>query len=217
MDAATTGEGRVLSPVTPYQEAWRLFVSHGLFGVPLGKIDYLPDGKKKINPLVDWRKDGFYDGPRDDAELERAWAGHENAPGLGVFVGKRAGIVALDPDTPEAEEYVQRHGVGRTASFRSRRGIKRLIRYPDGVELSTGHLRKGLELRAEWLVIVPPTPDYEYLPSSTIDEAGFAALPDWARRNGSGRPKVMVRLGTELPPGQAHDEMLRIVGKLAPS
>jgi hypothetical protein len=202
--------------MTAYQEAWALFAHHGLFGVPT-RVTRLPNGRKKVENLVDWRAGGFYDGQRDAGELERAWAGHEDATALAIFVGKRAGVVALDPDTPEAEEYVRRHGVPRTASFRSLRGVKRLFRYPEGVELSTGHLVDGLELRADYLLFVPPTPGYEWLPSATIDEAGLAPLPDWARRNGRRKPPVEIRLGPDLPPGEAHDATARTIGKLARS
>src|SRR5262245_39798040 len=64
---------------------------------------------------------------------------------------------------------------------------------------------------------MPPTQGYEYLPSGTIEEAGFGVLPEWARRNGTRPKKTKIELGPELPPGKAHNEMLRIVGKLARS
>jgi hypothetical protein len=126
-------------------------------------------------------------------------------------------VRTLDPDTDEAEEYVRARGLPRTTSFRSRRGVKRLFRYPGDAELTTGHLTDGLELRAEHLLIVPPTEGYEYLPSATIDKAGLGILPGWARRNGARRPKTTIVLGPDIPPGQAHQEMTRIIGKLARS
>ena len=52
--------------------------------------------------------------------LERAWNKHKDAPGLGIFVGERADLVALDPDTEEAEEYVRAHKVPRTRSISAR-------------------------------------------------------------------------------------------------
>lgn len=194
-----------------YAEAWRLFVHHGLFGVPVS-VTYA-DGKKDILGLVQWRE-RFYDGSRDAAALEQAWDGHEDAPGLAIFVGERAGFVAIDPDTDDAEDYVRKHGVPRTPSFRSRRGIKRLFRYPTNANLRTGHIADGLELRAEWLLIVPPTEGYAWLPSLALEDVEVAELPDWARLNGH-RTKTKIVTAAEIPPGEAHDTITRIVGKLA--
>jgi hypothetical protein len=195
-------------------EAWRFFTKFGWFGVPI-VVTPLPNEKKKIAGLVDWRV-GYYDGPRDDAEMERAWRGHEDALGLGIFVGARSGVCAIDPDTDAAEEYIRKRGHPRTASFRSRRGVKRLFRYPKGGELRTGHIVDGLELRADMLLIVPPTPGYDWLPSADVEEAGLAPLPGWAKLNGKPRrEQITIQTGTDMPAGAAHEQTLRIVGKLA--
>jgi hypothetical protein len=152
-----------------------------------------------------------------DVAFADLWDENADAPALALVCGHRFGVVALDADTPEAETYVLERKVPRTPAWRSTRGPHWLFR-PGEDELTSGALRPGLDLLAEsHLALIPPTPGREWLPSQAIDDVPIAALPEWVRATAkvrAARPKVEVQAGPDLPPGEAHDRMVSILGRL---
>jgi hypothetical protein len=207
----------VTSVTTARGEAWRLLANVGWFAIPV-RVDRRPDGTKDVRPLVRWGS--FADGSWDEAALERAWAGHEDAPGLAVLTGVRAGIFAADADSPQAEERLLRD-VPRSPSFRSRRGIKVILRYPSGghVPHGAGVLGEHLDVISDGgLLVLPPTGGYDWLPSASAFDVPPAEAPGWIlralqERTRERREPVAVG-GGPIQEGERNATLTRICGKL---
>jgi P4 family phage/plasmid primase-like protien len=72
-------------------------------------------------------------------------------------------------------------------------------------------------LAEDKLALIPPTPGRTWLPSQSIDDVPLAPLPEWARTAAkvkAKRPAVAVQPGLEFPPGEAHDRMVSMLGRL---
>ena len=147
------------APVAPFsasaETAWALWVHHGLFTIPL-RIDRWADDagieRKKLQPLVRYASPD--DLALDDDTLERIWLEHADAPGIGLLLA-RQGLVALDTDTPDADEWVRARKLDRTPTIRSRRGSKWILR--GTAEQSASVLHPDVDVAIS-LVPLPPTP-----------------------------------------------------------
>ncbi len=206
-----------VKPGPAHGESWSLFARLGWFAVPV-RVDRRPDGSKDIQPLVRWRE--LADGPRDEGGLERAWAGQKSASGLAVLTGERAGIFAVDADSPEAEERLLRD-LPRTPSFRSRRGLKAIFRYPAGerVPHGAGVLGTSLDTISDGgLLVVPPTPGYEWLPSLGPSDVPVAEPPAWIRRAAADREREhrqpVAVTDAPIVEGERNATLARIAGAL---
>lgn len=147
------------------------------------------------------------------SQLERPQWGEvsqmfDRVPGanIALVLGPTSGgLMAIDPDRPQAEEYLQARGLPPTVSFRSTRGIKRLYRLrPEHYDLA--HTRtpiSKLEFRWNVVVIIPPSirPEdktlYEWLPGMSPFEMEIAFAPEWV---------VEIMTTGPRPPGPAHRE-----------
>jgi P4 family phage/plasmid primase-like protien len=185
---------------------------HGLYSVPVRVEGEGAD--KRVLPLGQW---SLYLNGKDpeDAFLE-IWDQNTEAPGLALVCGSRFGIVTLDADTPEAETLVLGRKVARTPAWRSIRGPHWLFRCTDA--LTSGAIAPGLDLLAEFkLALIPPTPGRMWLPAQSIHDVPVASIPDWVRAAAkvrSPREVAEVVAGPDLPPGQAHERMVSILGRL---
>jgi Bifunctional DNA primase/polymerase, N-terminal len=111
-----------------YGAGLQLYMSHGLLSVP-ARVERHPDGTKRVQPLAKYAH--LWDVEPSDAVMDELWADHEDAPGLGILLTERNRLIAVDPDTPEAEDWAsQLLGRARVPSFRSLRGTKRIFRAP---------------------------------------------------------------------------------------
>jgi P4 family phage/plasmid primase-like protien len=195
-----------------YTEAQRLRDVHALYCVPV-KVEG-EGASKRVLPRGEWSV--YLNGKDPDDAFAELWNQNTDAPALALLCGRRFGVIALDADTTEAETYVLERKVPRTPVWRSARGPHWLFR-PGNRELtSTSGLVPGLDLLAESkLALIPPTPGRTWLPSASIDEVPIALAPDWLVTQAKvKRPRVTVVPGRELPPGEAHDRMVSILGRL---
>jgi hypothetical protein len=157
--------------------------------------------------------------PQFSVELfEQLWAGHEDAPGLGVLWPED--VVELEADSDDGAEWIRKRKPPRTPTFNSRRGPHYLLR-GNGGELNP-HPADGVEVLSrdsgKRLLVLPPTPPKEYLPSLALGAVDLVRIPPafCVRVSPGGkRPRIPVELGPDLPPREAHERMLSIVGRLA--
>src|SRR5262245_31038666 len=195
-----------------YVEAVRLRDVHGLYSVPIRVEGEGAD--KRVLPLGQWSL--CLNGQDPEDAFVEIWDENTEAPGLALVCGSRFGIVALDADTPEAEALVLARKVARTPVWRSTRGPHWLLRCTD--VLTPGAIAPGLDLLAESkLALIPPTPGREWLPAQSVDDVPLALMPDWVRAAAKVKAKraaVGVVAGPDLPPGEAHDRMVSILGRL---
>jgi hypothetical protein len=196
-----------------YAEAIRLRDVHQLYTVPVRVQGEGAD--KSVLPLGPWSL--YLNGKDPEDAFVEIWDEHTDAPALALVCGSRFGVVALDSDTAEAEGYVLERKVPRTPTWRSTRGLHWLFR-PGKDELMSGVLRPGLDLLAESkLALIPPTPGRLWTPSASVDDVPIAALPEWVRASAKvrrSRGSVTVQPGPDLPPGEAHERMVSMIGKL---
>ena len=200
-----------------FTEAWRLLQQHSLVTVPL-VITRDSAGKKQLQPLP---KFGHLWDAEPTAAVDELWGGREDAPGLAVLLTKHSAMFALDTDSAEATDWAfELLGRTRTPTIASRRGFKWLLQL-DGLDLSSssGAVRADVDIKApNALVVIPPTDGYAWQASLSFDDVPLAPVPEGLEkilRRQKSRPRVRVELGADIPPGEAHDTMLRIIGKLA--
>jgi putative DNA primase/helicase len=196
-----------------YAEAVRLRDVHQLYTAPVRVEGEGAD--KSVLPLGPWSL--YLNGKDPEDAFVEIWDEHTDAHALALVCGSRFGVVALDADTAEAEGYVLERKVPRTPTWRSTRGLHWLFR-PGSDELTSGALRPGLDLLAESkLALIPPTPGRLWTPSASVDDVPIAALPEWVRASAKvrrSRGSAVVQPGPELPPGEAHERMVSMIGKL---
>jgi D5 N terminal like len=195
-----------------YAEASRLRDVHELYTVPV-RVEG-EGASKRVLPLGPWSL--FLNGKDPDDAFAEIWDENTDAPALALVCGSAFGIVALDADTPDAEALVYKRKVPRTPAWRSARGPHWLLRCTDA--LTSGAIAPGLDLLAESkLALIPPTPGRTWLLAQSIDDVPMAPIPDWARAAAKVRAKraaVEVVAGPDLPPGEAHERMVSILGRL---
>jgi P4 family phage/plasmid primase-like protien len=195
-----------------YTEAQRLRDVHTLYCAPV-RVEG-EGASKRVLPLGEWSV--YLNGKDPDEAFAELWDQNTDAPALAIVCGRRFGVIALDADTPEAETYVLERRVPRTPAWRSARGPHWLFRPGDCELTSTSGLVPGLDLLAESkLALIPPTRGRTWLPSASIDDVPIALVPDWLVTQAKvKRPRVAVVPGRELPPGEAHERMVSILGRL---
>jgi P4 family phage/plasmid primase-like protien len=199
--------------VSAQAEAIRLGERFGWVCLPLVRSSA---GRKWVPPL----KYADLRGERFSLELhERLWRGHEQASGLGAVWPE--GIVEAEADSEAGAEWLRSRKLPRTPTFGSRRGPHYLFRgNGSGLNKAPAPGVEVLSAEGKALLVLPPTPPKEWLPSLSPFVVEIAPLPPSLRaaaRAGGGekRAKVPIQLGPALPPGEAHDRMLSIVGRLA--
>lgn len=157
------------------ETAWSLWVKHGIFTIPVS-VTRNESGEKSVRPFVRWVEDYDLRDPANqtDENLEKVWDGHEDAPGIAAVIPP--GHACVDPDTPEALEYVHTLDVGHVPSWESLRGTKYLFQTHLAPAKITFSPRPGLEVRCPGsLLILPPTPGWSYLPGHAILD--YAHIP----------------------------------------
>ena len=195
-----------------YAEALRLRDVHELYTVPV-RVEG-EGASKRVLPLGEWSV--FLNGKDPDDAFAEIWDPNTDAPALALVCGRRFGVIALDADTSEAEACVLERKVPRTPAWRSTRGPHWLFRPGERELTSASGLVPGLDLLAESkLALIPPTPGRTWLPAASIDDVPIAPAPDWLlTRARPKRARATVEVGPDLPPGEAHDRMVSILGKL---
>jgi hypothetical protein len=130
-------------------------------------------------------------------------------------------VVQVEADTDDGADWIRKRKPPRTPTFSSRRGPHYLFR-GNGTSLNA-RPADGVEVLSrdsgKRMLVLPPTPPKSWLPSLSPWDVDLVTLPPAfaLRASSNGARKTAIVLGPDLPPGQAHLEMTRIVGKLAPA
>lgn len=148
---------------------------------------------------------------------EQLWDGHDEAPGLGALWPED--VVEVEADSDEGTEWIRARKPPRTPAFASRRGPHYLFRATE--EHASTRPHPGVEVLSreagKRLLVLPPTPPKAWMPSLSPYEVELVPLPPAfavrVQSNGQ-REKVRVRRASEIPPGEAHDRMISMLGKL---
>jgi hypothetical protein len=129
-------------------------------------------------------KQGFKDATTDPDQIH-AWWGRNPRYNIGIATGAVSGIVVIDTDNPEAEEYVQLQGDAPTLMQATAHGRHRLYQHPGGEIRNRAALHGvvGLDVRGDggYIVVAPSVH-----PSGTVyaweNDNDLAPLPAWVTR-----------------------------------
>lgn len=139
-------------PTTPLEAALSLAAA----GLPVFPSN--PEGTfgkdKKTGEVIDISKKPAisrwqFQATTDPVQVRRWWGAGGRYSGCGVSIGLRlAGLVAVDPDTPEAAEILAEHGDALAVAFAiaSAKGAKMLYRRPDRLADQNGAKVKAAAL-----------------------------------------------------------------------
>jgi P4 family phage/plasmid primase-like protien len=193
-----------------YVEAIRLGEAVGWLCLPLMKR---PDGR--------WVPPYAYAHLMDErfslALVEQLWDGHQDAEGIGALWP--VDVIEVEADSDDGTEWIRRRKPPRTPAFDSRRGPHYLFR-ATGARAST-RPHPGVEVLSrdggKRLLVLPPTPPKKWMPSLSPFEVEIVPLPPSfaVHASANGHKRVRIQAGPDLPPGEAHERMLAIVGRLA--
>lgn len=164
-----------------YETAWGLLARHGRMSVPVEV--HRADGKKRVRPRVPFPH-LWNEAPAAEI-LEQTWAGNEDSNGIAMLLDERAGLLAVDTDSPEATSWaIEQFRRCRTPWFQSARGRKWLFRLPAfEVRSSASKLHSAVDVRApNSALVIPPTPGYRWVPTYSLEDIPIAPCPEHLRK-----------------------------------
>jgi hypothetical protein len=148
-----------------------------------------------------------------DEETIRAWWERNPRYNIGIATGAVSGIVVVDTDNPEAEEYVQLQGDTPTRQQTTAKGRHRLYRHPgtDTRNTTALHGVAGLDVRGDGGYIVAAPSVH---PSGVVyeweNDADLAPLPAWVTRKREREQTTAAGAGN----GQDHYAEQALAGEL---
>ena len=160
-------------------------IDRGLSVVPI------PPGQKYPRGMASWRD--YQSRIMSHDEAEQWWTTNPDW-GIAVITGAVSGLMALDADTQEAQDWLIKKGLASPVCVKTKRGwhhwyaydVDNLIPTKAGIEIfdDDGEAINGLDGRGEGgLLLMPPTPNYEWklAPGADLDELpvfrGFPPKP----------------------------------------
>lgn len=180
------------------------------------------DGQKV--PLIrDWRNAAT----NDEEQIRRCWKRWPDA-NVGILLGLRGGLAALDVDGPQGRELLAnltaQHGaLPRTQVSRSHRGLRYLFRTPPGVVVRKKTLGPQIELLGEgqWLAMPPSVhPSGKRYKWARGTSAHPAELPGWlvklASADAPHKPATPagVAAGKLTPEGERNSTLTSLAGTM---
>lgn len=154
-------------PVIPFQ-----FVKD--LDVKQGKLTY---DKRPLAPWLVYRKEL----PTKETVIEW-WEEKYPEAGIGLVCGPLSGIIVLDIDSKEGEDYLKEKGVPLTPCVKTYRGRHLYFKHP-GFEVKNFVKKHGLDLRGDFgYAALPPTKDPRggaYTWQIGLDETEIAEAPEW--------------------------------------
>jgi len=137
--------------------------SIGFWAFPI-EVVRQADGKVRKTPVVKWGE--FQGRPPSTAEVEK-WSAQFYRVGIGAGIptGPATGFFAIDADSVEAIEYIEKRGGFETWIIRTPRGLHYYFKIPldFSIRNSTGEIYEHLDVRgAGGYVVAPGT----YVPAS---------------------------------------------------
>ena len=128
----------------------RTSIIGALAGLNLSLFPVLPKDKK---PAIHWKK--YQETHATHDELE-AWFGNGHAHNIGIATGRLSGIVVVDTDTTEGEQWVRENLPAPPFMVRTAKGVHRYYRHPGGRVGNKARIRDGVDIRGDGGYVLGP-------------------------------------------------------------
>lgn len=189
----------------------RYYVSKGFSVIPL-----MPRDKK---PAVSWT-DYQNRKPTEEELVEWFSSGEKN---IGIVTGKISGIVVIDLDSDEAQNFAKSNHFPPTPNVITRKGYHLYYAYPQKTGVRNFQKRDGLpniDLRGDGgYVVAPPSvhPDghiYQWCDNQGLEDLTLGEPPRIILAEKDEQKKPLKELYRGVPESMRNESMTRIVGSL---
>lgn len=159
----------------------------------------IPINLDKSSPIK-WKR---YQKEQASQEIAEGWFNRWPSANLAVICGRVSGIVVLDVDSKEGQEYLDEMGCPETPRVETARGRHYYFKHP-GKRLRKFN-KNGLELQVDrHLATLPPSvhkSGKRYLWEVKPGDVEIADMPDWMLEMAKPRPKKKVEVPEVKPEG----------------
>ena len=104
-------------------------------------------------PAIAWKR--YQTEPATSEDLQ-AWFGNGQNYNIGIVAGAISGIVVVDTDTDDAEQWAQEQLPSTPLMVRTAKGVHRYYRHPGGSVRNKARIRDGIDIRADGGYVLAP-------------------------------------------------------------